>query len=73
MGEVILKLYLALVSPHLDYAVQFCSLYYRIDIILLELVQRRINKMIEDSYFIYKRRLKFLKLHSLEVIEVFKC
>ena len=34
-AEVILKLYLALVRPHLDYAMQFWSTYYRMDIILL--------------------------------------
>ena len=80
-AEFILKLYLALVRSHLDYAVQFWSKYYRMDIILLESVQRRMTKMIEGiSNFSYERRLKLLKLHSLErcrvtgdLIEVFKC
>ena len=76
--EVILKLYLVLVRPHLDYAMQFWSLYYRI--ILLESVQRRMTKMIEGIHNVsYERRLKLLKLHSLErrrvrgdLIEIFK-
>ena len=79
-AEVILKLYLALVRPHLDYAVQFWSPYYRMDIVLLEKVQRRMTKMIQGMRnFSYERRLKLLKLHSLErrrvrgdLIEVFK-
>ena len=79
-SEVILRLYLALVRPHLDYAAQFWSPYYRKDINSLEAVQRRMTKMIQGlSNLPYKARLKHLKLHSLErrrargdLIEVFK-
>ena len=78
--EVILRLYLALVRPHLDYAAQFWSPYYRKDIESLEAVQRRMTKMIQGLRNLpYKDRLKRLNLHSLErrrargdMIEVFK-
>ena len=77
-AEVILKLYLALVRPHLDYAVQFWF-PYGMDIGSLESVQRRITKMIEGiRNFSYERRLKLSKLHSQkrrrvrDLIEVFK-
>ena len=78
--DVILKLYLALVRPHLDYAVQFWSPNYRMDINLLESVQRRMTKMIQGLRNLpYQDRLKRLNLHSLErrrvrgdLIEVFK-
>ena len=79
-ANVILQLYLALVRPHLDYAVQFWSPYYRMDINSLESVQRRMTKMIHNiRHLPYEDRLKQLKLHSLErrrvrgdLIEAFK-
>ena len=78
--DVILRLYLALVRPHLDYGAQFWSLYYRMDIDKLEAVQRRMTKMIQRiRNLTYKDRLKHFNLHSLErrrvrgdLIEVFK-
>ena len=78
--EVILKLYLALVRPHLDFAVQFWSPYYRMDIESLERIQRRMTKMIHNIRNLpYEDRLKKLNLHSLErrrvrgdMIEVYK-
>ena len=39
--------YLALVRPHLDYAVQFWFLYYRMDKNYLESIQRRMTKVIQ--------------------------
>ena len=79
-ADVILRLYLALVRPHLDYAVQFWSPYYRMDIDRLEAIQRRMTKMIHGIRNLpYEERLKSLNLHSLErrrvrgdLIEVFK-
>ena len=79
--EVILRLYLALVRTHLDYAVQFWSPYYRMDIDRLEAIQRRMTKMISGIRNLdYKERLERLQLvHSLErrrlrgdLIEVYK-
>ena len=66
-SEVILRLYLALVRPHLDYAVKFWSPYYRMDINRLEGIQRRMTKMIHGIKNLdYIDRLKRLQLHSLE-------
>ena len=48
-AEVILKLYLALVRPYLDYAVQFWSPYYRMDIGLLESLKRKMTKIIRGD------------------------
>ena len=43
-ADVMLKLYLALVRPHLDDGVQFWSSYYRMDIDKLKAVQRGMTK-----------------------------
>ena len=66
-SEIILRLYLALVRLHLDYAAQFWSHYYSKDIGSLEAVQRIMTKMIQELRNLpYKDRLKHLNLHSLE-------
>ena len=65
--DVILKLYLALVRPHLDCALQFWSPYYRMDIDKPEAVQRRMTKMIQGiRNLTYKDILKHFNLHCLE-------
>jgi len=48
LREVILPIYFALVRPHLEYSIQMWSLQYRRDIYLLEHIQRRLRKMIQD-------------------------
>ena len=65
--DVLLKLYKTLVRPHLEYCVQFWSLYYRKDIIKLERVQKRFTGMLPGlDGLSYKERLKRLGLFSLE-------
>ena len=75
-----MKLYNALVRPHLEYAVQFWSPSQINDIERLEKVQAKATKMIPSLRNIsYERRLTRLNLFSLEkrrlrgqLIETFK-
>ena len=77
---VILQLYLALVRPHLDYAVQFWSPHHQVDIDRLERVQKSMTKLIPViRNRSYEERLAKLNLHSLkrrrargDMIEVYK-
>ena len=78
--DVILRLYKTLARPHLDYCVQAWCPYLKKDINLMEAVQRRALRLIENfKYLSYEERLQRVKLNSLErrrvrgdLIQVFK-
>ena len=78
--EIFLSLYLALVRPILDYAVQCWSPYFVKDINKLEQVQRRATLLVpECGGMEYEERCKFLGIQTLkarrirgDMIEVYK-
>ena len=64
--EVNLPLYCALVRPHLKYCIQLWSPQYRKHTDLLECVQRRATKVMQEmEYLSYEDRLRELRLFSL--------
>ena len=79
-AEIITKLYVAYVRPHLEYCVQAWSPTYEKDCWLLERVQKRATKMINRlNNLQYEDRLKTLNMFSLkyrrlrgDLIEVLK-
>ena len=78
--NVILSLYKSLVRPHLDYCVQVWGPYLKKDTNLIEAVQRRALRLIDNfKYLSYDKRLQKVQMTSLEkrrvrgdLIQVFK-
>jgi len=65
--ETIIPLYKSLVRPHLEYCVLIWSPHYQKDIELVEGVQRRATKLIDDVRNLhYEERIKKLNLMTLE-------
>jgi ribonuclease P/MRP protein subunit RPP40 len=77
---IISMLYKSLVRPHLDYCIQAWRPHLQKDINVLERVQRRATRMVEECKGLdYEERLKVMNLTTLEtrreradLIEVFK-
>jgi len=78
--RVMLSLYKSLVRPHVEYYISAWNPHYKKDKALIEKVQRRVTKMINNMEGkSYEERLYCLKLWTLEkrsnrqdLIEVFK-
>jgi hypothetical protein len=66
-AEILLPLYKALVRPQMEYCVQVWKPYLRQDIAMLEKVQKRYTKRVEECRDMkYEKRLEKLELISFE-------
>jgi len=78
--DIIIRLYKSIVRPHLDYCIQAWRPHHTKDIEMLERVQRRATRIIEECRGRdYLQRLDICKLTTLEtrriradMIEVYK-
>ena len=64
---MLIKLYKALVRPHLEYGNIIWNPYLKRQSVAVEQVQRRATRLVEEcTEMTYTERLKCLKLHSLK-------
>ena len=78
--EIFLKLYKAMVRPHLEYGNIIWYPHFKRQSVSIERVQRRATKLLQECYNMsYEDRLGYLNLHSLkgrrtrgDLIEAFK-
>ncbi len=67
MKEIFVRLYSALVRPHLEYAIQANCPYLKMDIYHLGRIQRAATRRVKSLRDLnYEEKLKPLKLQSLE-------
>ena len=65
--DTFIKLYKAMVRPHLEYGNIIWSPYFKYQSVALEKIQRRATKLLRECKDMdYKERLHYLNLHSLK-------
>ena len=78
--DIVIRLYKSIVRPHIDYCIQAWRPHHASDIVMLERIQKRATRMIEECKgMAYTQRLNMCILTTLEtrrlradLIEVYK-